>query len=74
MDNKDFTSLLEAHTQDEVLRYQDIKEQIRILNENVECLLNTLHQAKGILLFLKWLIGISGSLTALFVFFKDHLK
>ena len=73
-DNGTYSVLLEQHTADEIVRYTDLKQDIKELKEAVAALTIAWNQARGIIYFIKWIAGIAGGLTAVFVFFKDHWK
>jgi hypothetical protein len=66
--------LLEQHTIEEIKRYDDIKNDLRVLTLAVNELTLTWNQAKGVLTFVKWLIGIAGSVSVFILFLKDHFK
>ena len=69
-----FDLVLKQHAEEEIQRYEDLKKDIKELKDTVNGLVDTWNQAKGVLSFIKWVIGISGSLTAFFIFIKDHFK
>lgn len=66
--------VLQRHETEEIQRYEDIKKELRELKEQVETLIIIWNQAKGALSVIKWIVGISGSITALILFIKDHVK
>lgn len=70
----DFQELLAEHTKEEVLRYEELKQDIRELKETVDTLVQVWSQAKGALSTVKILIGIMGGLGTLILFIKDHIK
>lgn len=69
-----FQELLAEHTKEEVLRYEELKQDIRELKETVDTLVQVWSQAKGALSTVKILISIIGGLGALILFIKDHIK
>jgi len=66
--------LLEEHIAQEGIQYSELKQDIQELKEAVQALTATWNQAKGVLSFIKWILGISGGITAFLVFVKDHIK
>ena len=66
--------VLKQHTEEEIQRYEDLKKDIKELKDTVNGLVDTWNQARGVLSFIKWMIGISGSLAAFIIFLKDHFK
>lgn len=69
-----FETLLEEHTRADIERYDDLKKDIADLKIAVESLIATWNQAKGVITFVKWIVGISGSVGAFILFVKDHVK
>lgn len=69
-----FKEMLEDHTKADIERYDDLKKDIADLKIAVESLIATWNQAKGVLSFLKWIVGGLGGLTAFILFIKDHFK
>ena len=72
---------LEEHVDEERVRdavmaakIEEMSNQIKTLTVQVELLVNTWNQARGVLTFVKWFVGISGSLTAFLLFIKEHIK
>lgn len=65
---------IEKHSEEESLKYKELKEDIKALKCAVDDLLTMWNQTKGVLSFLKWFVGACASLGAIFVFLKDHLK
>lgn len=75
MDERDtFDMVLKQHTEDEIKRYEDLKNDIKELQTSVQALTDAWQQAKGVVSFIKWILGISGGLTVFFTFMKDHWK
>ena len=75
------SNFLEEHVDEERVRdavmaakIEEMSNQIKTLTDQVELLVNTWNQARGVLSFVKWFVGISGSLTAMILFFKEHIK
>ena len=73
--------LLEDHVDEERVRdalmsakIDEMATQINTLTVQVEILITSWNQARGVLSFVKWVVGISGSLAAFLLFIKDHLK
>lgn len=69
-----FDLVLKQHTDDEIQRYEDLKQDIKELKETVSQLADAWNQARGVVSFVKWFLGISGSLAAFVIFLKDHFK
>lgn len=65
---------IDAHSREEAEKYQALKEDIHELKSAVNDLLTMWNQTKGVLSFIKWVVGACASLGAIFVFFRDHLK
>lgn len=69
-----FDLVLQQHTEDEIARYEDLKREIKELRETVKSLVDIWNQTKGVVSFVKWIVGISGSVGAFILFVKDHVK
>ena len=69
-----FQELLSEHTKEEVLRYEELKQDIRELKETVDNLVQVWSQAKGALSTVKWIIAVLGSIGTFILFIKDHVK
>lgn len=69
-----YTQQLEDHTNDEIRRYEDLKQDIKELKEQVATLVDIWNQAKGVITFIKWVTSIAGGLTAFLLFIKEHIK
>ena len=69
-----FQELLSEHTKEEVLRYEELKHDIRELKETVDNLVQVWSQAKGALSTVKWIIAVLGSVGTFILFIKDHVK
>ena len=69
-----FQELLSEHTKEEVLRYEELKQDIRELKETVDNLVQVWSQAKGALSTVKWIIAVLGSVGTFILFIKDHVK
>jgi len=65
---------LQQHTDEELIRYDDLKKEIKELREDVRDLIYAWNQAKGVLTFVKWLLGVAGSISVFIIFIKDHFK
>ena len=62
------------HTQEEIQRYEDLKNDIKELKTQVEALVEIWNQARGAISLIKWMVGILGSVGTFILFIKDHLK
>ena len=51
-------------------KIEGISSKIEELNTSIKGLVSVWEQAQGILTFIKWLFGISGSVVAVIAFFK----
>ena len=65
---------IEKHSEEESLKYKELKEDIKALKGAVDDLLTMWNQTKGVLSFIKWVVGACASLGAGFVFSRDHLR
>lgn len=74
MERRSYDALLEEHINAEKIRDAELKQDIKELKEAVESLIATWNQAKGILSFVKWILGISGGIATFLLFVKDHIK
>lgn len=63
-------SLIETHAQQETVRYNTLESEISNLRQDIRDLLEMWNQTKGVLFFLKWLVGIAGSIIAVLAYFK----
>ena len=77
----ELSKFLEEHVDEERVRdalisakMDEMAEQIKTLSTQVEMLVNSWNQARGVLSFVKWFVGISSSITAFLLFIKDHVK
>lgn len=77
----ELSKFLEEHMDEERVRYalmstkiDEMSVQINTLTVQVETLITSWNQARGVLSFVKWFVGISGSITAFLLFIKDHVK
>ena len=66
--------ILQAHIEKEEAQLADLKEDIRKLQVDMTAFTEAWQQAKGVVQFVKWLVGISGGVVALILFIKDHVK
>lgn len=80
-DIRELSKSLEEHVDEERVRdalisakIEEMSKQIQTLTEHMESLATSWNQAKGVLSFVKWVVGISGSLAAFILFIKDHFK
>ena len=65
---------LEQHMVDEDQRFEELKKDIQELKGQMQAFTEAWQQAKGVVTFLKWAFSLSGGITALIIFFKDHIK
>ena len=77
----ELSKFLEEHVDEERVRdalmaakIDEMSIQIQTLTKQVESLITTWNQTKGVVSFVKWIVGISGSVGAFILFVKDHLK
>ena len=77
----ELSKFLEEHVDEERVRdalmsakIDEMSKQIQTLTEQMESLVTSWNQAKGVLSFVKWVVGISGSVGAFILFIKDHIK
>lgn len=77
----ELSKFLEEHVDEERVRdaimsakIEEMSKQIQTLTEQMESLVTSWNQAKGVLSFVKWVVGISGSVGAFILFIKDHIK
>ena len=77
----ELSKFLEEHVDEERVRdalmsakIDEMSVQINTLTVQVETLITSWNQARGVLSFVKWVVGISGSLAAFILFIKDHFK
>ena len=73
-ERRQFDLVFKQHTEEEIARYEDLKRDIKALQDTVENLVNIWNQAKGALSIIKWLTAIFGCLGGLILFIKDHIK
>ena len=73
-EHRTFDLVLKQHTDEEIERYEDLKREIKELRETVKSLVDVWNQTKGVVSFVKWMVGIVGSVGAFILFIKDHLK
>lgn len=78
---EDLSNFLGDHVDEERVRdalmaakMEEMSKQIQALTEQVQTLITSWNQARGVLSFVKWTVGISGSLAAFIVFLKDHFR
>lgn len=55
-------------------KIDEMSEQIKTLTTQMESLITAWNQAKGVVSFIKWVVGISGSVAAFILFIKEHIK
>lgn len=66
--------VLEAHMLEEDRRFNALQQEIKDMREDIKALTEAWQQARGVVSFMKWVAGISGSLAAFIVFLKDHFR
>jgi len=66
--------ILEQHINEEDVRFTALSAEIKELRQDIKDLTAAWQQAKGVLSFMKWLLGVAGGLTVFFTFMKDHWK
>jgi len=66
--------ILTQHMQDEDARFDGLLSEIKELKQDIKDLTAAWQQAKGVISFIKWILGIAGGLTVFFTFMKDHWK
>ena len=78
---EDLSTFMENHVDEERVRdalmsakIDEMSEQIKILTTQMDSLVTAWNQAKGVLYFIKWAVGISGSVVAFILFIKEHIK
>jgi len=76
-DVMDLSASLNNHIEDGLIKETEITmkiaglyDKVEELNTSIRSLLDLWEQTRGVLLFFKWLIGISGSIVAVIAFFK----
>ena len=66
--------VIETHMIEEDRRFNDLQQEIKELRRDIKDLMIAWQQAKGVLSFIKWTVGISGSVAAFIAFLKDHFR
>lgn len=69
-DLADHTSEWVARDAEITYKIERVSDKIEELNNTIKGLVSVWEQARGILTFVKWLVGISGSVVAVIAFFK----
>ena len=67
-------SIIARHELDETAKFEELKTDIQNLRHDMAVFVEAWQQAKGVIYAVKWLASIAGGLTALILFFKDHVK
>lgn len=67
-------NVISSHVQEENTRYTELKTEIENLRTDMAAFVEAWQQAKGVIYAVKWLASIAGGVTALILFFKDHVK
>lgn len=77
----ELSKFLEEHVDEERVRdalmsakIDEMSVQINTLTVQVETIITSWNQARGVLSFVKWVVGISGSVGAFILFIRDHIK
>ena len=71
---KEVDDILSIHIQEENLKFEQLFADIKELRKEMTAFTEAWQQAKGVLSFVKWVVGISGSVGAFILFIKDHIK
>lgn len=66
--------LLEQHMREEDAKFDGLLTEVKELKQDIKDLTAAWQQAKGVLSFVKWILGIAGGLTVFLTFMKDHWK
>jgi hypothetical protein len=70
MNEDQVTKMIEDHAVIEIERYKHLEEKITSIQKDMTTMLETWNQAKGVLFFLKWIVGVGGSIVAFIAYFK----
>lgn len=70
MNEEQVAKMIEDHAAVEMERYKHLEDKLTSLQTDMTSLLETWNQAKGVLFFLKWIVGVGGSFVALLAYFK----
>jgi hypothetical protein len=65
---------LQEHIQREEEQLKELREDIKQLQLDMTAFTDAWQQAKGVVQFVKWIVGISSGLVAFVLFIKDHIK
>jgi hypothetical protein len=71
---RDIDPFLQAHIEKEEGQLRELREDIKNLQLEMTAFTEAWQQAKGVVQFVKWLVGISSGLAAFVLFIKDHIK
>lgn len=66
--------LLLLHIEKEEMQFAELRADIKQLQVDMTAFTEAWQQAKGVVTFVKWIMGISGGIVALLLFIKDHVK
>ena len=66
--------LLEQHMREEDARFEGLISDIKELKQGIKDSTSAWQQARGVVSFVKWVLGIVGGLTVFLTFMKDHWK
>jgi len=70
MNEDQVTKMIEDHAAFEMERYKHLEEKISSIQKDMTTMLETWNQAKGVLFFLKWIVGVGGSIVAFIAYLK----
>ncbi len=70
MNEDQVTKMIEDHAAVEMERYKHLEEKISSIQKDMTTMLETWNQAKGVLFFLKWIVGVGGSIVAFIAYLK----
>jgi hypothetical protein len=70
MNEEQVAKMIEDHANLEIERYKHLEDKLTSLQKDMTTMLETWNQAKGVLFFLKWIVGVGGSIVALIAYFK----
>lgn len=70
MNEEQVAKMIEDHATLEMERYKHLEDKLTSLQKDMTTMLETWNQAKGVLFFLKWIVGVGGSIVALIAYFK----
>jgi len=71
---KEFDFLLQQHRDDEAEKFVLIQVDIKQLRQDMTAFTEAWQQARGVVVFIKWMVSIAGGVAAFLLFIKDHVK